>query len=117
VVRAVAAIGTLPRLCLVALPSVLRLPMPLPDAARIVLSMAWMAPLAFAMGIPFPTGLARHARRGAEGAALIPWAWGINACASVVAAILSTLLAIHLGFVVVVASAVALYATARMKWP
>ena len=38
--------------------------------------------------------------------AWIPWAWGVNGCASVVSAILATLLAIHLGFVVVVLAAV-----------
>jgi hypothetical protein len=117
VVHAVAAIGALSLLYLAALPSVFRLLMPLPDAARVVLSIALIAPLAFAMGIPFPTGLARLARREAEGAALIPWAWGINACASVVAAILATLLAIHLGFVVVVATAVVLYVIAAAVSP
>jgi hypothetical protein len=114
VVRAVAAIGTLSLLYLAALPSIFRLLMPLPDAARIVLSIALIAPLAFAMGIPFPTGLARLARLAGEGESLIPWAWGINACASVVAAILATLLAIHLGFAVVVATAVLLYLIAAM---
>ncbi len=112
--RAVSAIAALSVLYLAALPSIFQLLMPLPDAARIALSIALIAPLAFAMGIPFPTGLARLACIEGEGEALIPWAWGVNACASVVAAILATLLAIHLGFVVVVATAVLLYAIAAM---
>jgi hypothetical protein len=110
----VSAIAALSVLYLAALPSIFQLLMPLPDAARIALSIALIAPLAFAMGIPFPTGLARLACIEGEGEALIPWAWGVNACASVVAAILATLLAIHLGFVVVVATAVLLYAIAAM---
>ncbi len=48
---------------------------------------------------------------------LIPWAWGVNACASVVAAILATVLAIHLGFGAVIVLAVVLYALAAAAWP
>ena len=42
----------------------------------------------------------------------VPWAWGINGCASVLSAILATLLAIHFGFTLVVALAMALYVLA-----
>jgi hypothetical protein len=130
--RAVAAIAALSLLYLAALPSIFGLAMPLPDAARTMLSIALIAPLAFAMGIPFPTGLARLARQAGparqaradgegegmgESEAMIPWAWGVNAFASVVAAILATLLAIHLGFAVVVATAVLLYVAAAMTSP
>ena len=83
--------------------------MPQPDAVRIALSIGLIAPLAFAMGMPFPRGVAQLAERAP---ALIPWAWGVNACASVVAAILATVLAIHIGFDAVVALAVAMYALA-----
>jgi hypothetical protein len=87
--------------------------MPLPAAVKIVISMALIAPLAFSMGMPFPLGLATLATRSVP---LIPWAWGINACASVVAAILATLLAIHVGFTAVVILAVALYALAAAAY-
>ena len=46
----------------------------------------------------------------------MPWAWGINGCASVVSAVLATLLAIEFGFTVVVALAVALYLVAAAVW-
>jgi len=59
--------------------------------------------------MPFPLGMARLAT-GAD--ALVPWAWGVNACASVVSAVLATLLAIHLGFSAVLLLAVLLYALA-----
>ena len=61
------------------------------------------------MGMPFPLGLASVAAGSRQ---LVPWAWGINACASVVAAILATIMAIHVGFSVVVLLAVVLYALA-----
>ena len=98
---------------LLALPAIFRHLMPLSDLARIAISVALIAPLAFAMGMPFPLGLARLAGRAD---ALIPWAWGINAYASVIAAILATVLAIHLGFGAVVVLAVALYAAAAAAW-
>jgi len=42
----------------------------------------------------------------------IPWAWAINGFASVVGAVLATLLAIHLGFAAVILLAVLIYGTA-----
>ena len=110
---AAAAIGALSLVYLAALPSLFGLLLSLPDAARIAISVALIAPLAFAMGVPFPTGIARLAP-GAP--ALIPWAWGVNACASVVAAVGATVLAIHLGFAAVVVLAVGLYAVAAAIW-
>ncbi len=56
--------------------------------------------------MPFPLGLRRVAGRAP---ALVPWAWGINGCASVLSAPLATLLAIHFGFTAVVGLALVLY--------
>jgi hypothetical protein len=108
-VWAIAAIGGLSLIYLFALPAIFRQLMSLPDPARIAISIVLIAPLAFAMGMPFPLGLARLVP---DAEALIPWAWGVNACASVIAAILATVLAIHLGFGAVVVLAVLLYAVA-----
>lgn len=99
---------------LVALPTVFRLLIALPDPARIAISVLLIAPLAFLMGMPFPLGLARVA---ASDETLVPWAWGINACASVVAAVLATLVAIHVGFTAVVLVALLLYAAAALACP
>ncbi|WP_354683784.1 SAM-dependent methyltransferase [Cupriavidus necator] len=99
---------------LVALPALFRLLITLPDPARIAVSVLLIAPLAFLMGMPFPLGLARVAARDET---LVPWAWGINACASVVAAVLATLLAIHVGFTAVVLVALLLYAAAAIACP
>ena len=86
----------------------------LPDALRILVSVSVIAPLAFCMGMPFPLGLGRLADH-APG--LIPWAWAINGCASVISAVLATLLAIHLGFTTVIVAALALYALAFWAFP
>ncbi|MGK6310956.1 spermidine synthase [Variovorax sp. DT-64] len=109
-----AAIAASAALCLLLLPLLLRHAMGWPDGARIALSAALIAPLAFFMGMPFPLGLARVE---AIDARLIPWAWGINGCASVIAAVLATLLAIHLGFTAVVLAALLLYGLAAAARP
>jgi hypothetical protein len=44
----------------------------------------------------------------------MPWAWGINGCASVVAAVMASLLAMHFGFTTVLALALGLYAAAAL---
>jgi hypothetical protein len=83
-------------------------------AGRVMLALALIAPLAFLMGMPFPLGLSRLAT---ESPAFIPWAWGINGCASVLSALLAALLAVHLGYAAVLAMAAGLYALTVMVWP
>lgn len=84
-----------------------------PLALRALLAFVGVAPLAFAMGMPFPLGLARLAR---SAPALVPWAWGLNGCASVVAAILALLLAIAIGLRATLVIALALYVFAAWVW-
>ena len=86
----------------------------LPLAAKFTVSLLLIVPLAFCMGMPFPLGLGRL---GGEGAGLIPWAWAINGCASVLGAVLATLLAIEFGFTVVILVAVGLYGIAAASFP
>lgn len=105
----IAAIALVALFYLAVLPALFRELMSLPDIAKIALAIALVAPLAFAMGMPFPRGIARAAETAQH---LVPWAWGVNACASVVAAIAATLLAMHAGFGAVVLAAVLLYALA-----
>jgi SAM-dependent methyltransferase len=106
---AAGAIALLAVLYLLALPTLFGRLMPLPDAAKVGLSLTLIAPLAFLMGMPFPLGLTRVAAWSPD---LVPWAWAINGCASVLSAILAALLAAHLGFTAVVAIAAALYLAA-----
>lgn len=80
---------------------------------RAGLALLSIAPLAFAMGLPFALGLSRLAR---EAPAFVPWAWGINGCASVVAAIAALLLAIEAGLVATLLLAFALYVLGAWAW-
>jgi spermidine synthase len=104
---AVAAIAGLAGCYLLLLPALFNIGAAWPDAVKILVSVATLAPLAFAMGMPFPMGL-RCVTDRAPG--WLPWAWGINGSTSVVASVLATLVAIHLGFTAVVLIAVAVYA-------
>jgi hypothetical protein len=107
--RAVSIMAATALLYLAILPPLFQVLMHLPDAAKIVISVALIAPLALCMGIPFPTGMTQLARTAQDS---IPWAWAINGFASVVGAVLATLLAIHLGFAVVILSAILIYGLA-----
>jgi len=103
---AVMLIGVLSLLYLVILPDLFQAFIHFSDLAKIVISLVLIAPLAFCMGVPFPTGIMRLANSAQEA---IPWAWAINGCASVVGAVLATLLAIHLGFAMVILMGALIY--------
>jgi hypothetical protein len=81
------------------------------DLSRTLTAVASLAPLAFLMGMPFPFGLA-----WLESAAprLVPWAWAVNGCASVVASVLAAILALSLGFTAVLLFGAAAYAGAGL---
>ena len=85
-----------------------------PLAARIGLVIGLIAPLGFCMGMPFPLGLAAVSLGPP---ALTPWAWGLNGCASVISAVLATLLAIHFGFNAIILLALTCYAAAAATYP
>jgi hypothetical protein len=104
--RAVILIGTITVLYILVLPRISGSIMALPEGWRIVTAFMLAAPLAFVMGMPFPLGLASVQQYNPG---LMPWAWGINGCASVLSAILAVILAIHIGFNGVMLCAVALY--------
>ena len=84
------------------------------DVIKIAASVLLIAPLAFAMGMPFPMGLSEL---GSHSEFLIPWAWGVNGCASVISAVAATLVAIHFGFTVVMVMALFFYLTAYVSFP
>jgi len=111
---AVAGIALIATAYLLLLPPLLTAAMGLPVGARVGMALALIAPLAFCMGMPFPLGLSRVARRAPD---FIPWAWGINGFASVLSAALATLLAIAFGFNTVVLLALAFYVLAAALQP
>lgn len=77
-----------------AVPWVLERTVGWPLAARLGMAVGVLAPLAFLMGIPFPTGV-RLA--GARRPGVVPWLWGINGVMSVMGSALAIAVAIHLG--------------------
>jgi len=73
---------------------------------RILMTVGLITPLGFCMGMPFPLGMSRihaHVRD------LIPWAYGINGCASVLSSLIATCIAIPWGFRTVILCAALLY--------
>lgn len=81
----------------------LRLPL------RILMALALIAPVALPMGMMLPLGIRRLA---VDRSVLIPWAWGINGFASVIATLAAPLIALELGFSIVGWSALGCYAVA-----
>ncbi|MEW8671881.1 MAG: hypothetical protein AB2566_16075 [Candidatus Thiodiazotropha sp.] len=86
----------------------------LPMAYKFVVSSLLIAPLAFFMGMPFPLAISSLKQQASN---LIPWAWGINGYASVISAGLATLIAIDLGFIVVILIASLLYLSILGTFP
>ena len=76
---------------------------------RVTIAVVLILPLAIALGFPFPLGLGLAAARG-DGA--LAWAWAINGCASVIGAVLATLVAVHAGSSAVVVVAAFAYVAA-----
>jgi hypothetical protein len=111
--RAVLIIAAVALLYLAILPALFQALIHLPDAAKIAISVGLIAPLAVCMGVPFPTGMTRLSLTAQDS---IPWAWAINGFASVVGAVLATLLAIHLGFAVVILLAALMYGLASVAF-
>ncbi|MDH3664667.1 MAG: hypothetical protein OEU92_32405, partial [Alphaproteobacteria bacterium] len=108
---AVVAIISLAVMYVFVLPAITPTLVLLPSTLNIAAAQLLIAPLAFFMGMPFPLALANLK---ANAPALVPWAWGINGCASVISAVLATLLAMSFGFSIVVLLAAGLYAAAAV---
>jgi hypothetical protein len=66
----------------------------LPFAVRVLITIALISPVGFAMGTPFPTGLSLLERIMP---ASVRWAWAINAASSVMGSAAAMFLAIYLG--------------------
>ena len=81
----------------------------LPLPAKIAIAVLIVAPAAFCLGIPFPTGLdaLSSSRLG-----LVPWAWGVNGALSVTGTVAARLVSVSQGYAFVLACAMALYLAA-----
>jgi Spermine/spermidine synthase domain len=90
-----------------------------PFGVRVALTVAMLAPVGLTLGMAMPIGLGRLAALYPSG---VPWAWGINGIASVLASVLAVFVALNLGFTVTTLLALACYLVALAdavwgRWP
>jgi hypothetical protein len=78
-----------------------------PFAARVAAAVVMLAPLAVALGMPFPLGIRVVSARAPE---LVPWAWAVNGFLSVFSSIFCIVLAMSIGFTRVLLVAALVYA-------
>ena len=97
-----------------ALPPIFGALLGLPDTVRVVVSVLLIAPLAFFMGMPFPTGIREVGQRAPQ---LVPWAWGMNGVFSVLGSTAVIILSMATNFTVSLAAAALLYGVAALVAP
>ena len=83
-----------------------------PLALKIAVAALLIVPAGFAMGMPFPQGLARLELAHSPS---VRWAWSINAAASVLGSVLSMILAIYQGLAQALLSGAVIY-VAALGW-
>ena len=93
------------------LPRLLGAEVGLSFALKLMISAGVLAPLGFAMGMPFPTGL--MALSASKGSA-VEWAWAMNAASSVLGSVLAIVIAVHFGLGVTLACGASAYLAAAL---
>ena len=91
------------------LDALLKIFLPYPLLVRCIVVVFLLAPLALFMGMPFPIGLQLVSDKQSS---YIPWVWGVNGVASVIAPVLGSLLSVCLGFHVLMLLSLLLYGLA-----
>jgi spermidine synthase len=91
---------------LVLLPWILSIAVGFPFFVKLVISAAFLVPLGFLMGMPFPTGL--------KLIETVEWAWALNAAASVLGSVMAMVIAIHFGLTITLACAAVAYLLAAV---
>jgi MFS family permease len=107
-------VSTLIALYVFVMPPIFSALLGLPDTARVVVSILMIAPLAFFMGMPFPTGIRAVGQRTPE---LVPWAWGMNGVFSVLGSTAVIIVSMFSSFTISLAAAALIYAVAAMVAP
>jgi hypothetical protein len=79
---------------LILLPLLLKATISQPIMLKLLFYILLILPAAFFMGMHFPLGLRLLSEKNGL---LVPWAWGINGCMSVISAALATLIAVVVG--------------------
>ncbi len=73
---------------------------------RLALTVVMVGTLSFFLGWPFPIGLRATSRRFPS---MVPWAWGVNGCASVIGAVLGKIISMSVGLRMTMVVAALLY--------
>ncbi|HZB42470.1 MAG TPA: hypothetical protein VE487_15965 [Ilumatobacter sp.] len=84
----------------------------LPFGARVVVAFGVLAPLGVCLGAFMPLGLGAVAGITKHPREYVAWGWAVNGFASVIGAVLTTILAMALGFGVVLVVALIVYGVA-----
>jgi MFS family permease len=84
----------------------------LPLGARVLIAFLVLAPLGVCLGAFMPVGLGAVAGLTTHSREYVAWGWAVNGFASVIGAVLTTILAMALGFGVVLALALVVYVVA-----
>jgi spermidine synthase len=79
---------------------------------RIATAVALIFPLGFVMGIPFPSGLRNISEAGPD---MVPWAWGTNNAAGIMAGVLCVPIAMEANFTAVLVLAAFSYVAAAVS--
>jgi len=95
-VKALGCVALLAALEAVSAPGLLGALVWLPLPLKMAMTVGMVAPLGFAMGMPFPTALRRLERWHAPS---VRWAWSLNAAASVMGSVGALVCAIYLGLI------------------
>jgi len=100
------------------LPHLLEAMIGLAFAMKLAVSILLLAPLGFAMGMPFPNGLRALTERGpGENSGAVEWAWAMNAASSVLGSVLAIVIAIRFGLSVTLACGGLAYLLALLLLP
>jgi hypothetical protein len=94
---------------LIFLDGLLKIFLPFPFPLKCIVVVILLAPLALFMGMPFPIGLQLVSNKVSS---YIPWVWGINGVASVIAPVLGSLLSVCVGFRMLMGISLLLYGVA-----
>jgi hypothetical protein len=95
-----------------ALPPITDALLDLPLAARVPFAFLVLAPLGLCLGMFMPLGLEAVAGLSEHAREYVAWGWAVNGFASVVGAVLTTILAMSFGFQTVLFLALGVYAVA-----
>jgi hypothetical protein len=88
------------------LPAVISLLYPYSLTVKVIMVFAILTPVCILMGIPFPLGISLL---GGKDPSLIPWAWAVNGCFSVLSPLLAFMFALSAGFKMVIAAGFFMY--------